>query len=129
VQATEVASQHRCGGSIGEIGQGGGALPRSLIVSEEEELVLEDGPAHIATKLVTSQRIRGTRIGEITVAGVHSLVAEEFKCSAVEPVGSGLGFDADHGARCETIEGIEVVGMTRNSWTASALGKGEVMSR
>jgi len=63
----------------------------SLVVHKKEELLFEDGAGEVDTKLIELQgHFRARR--EV-IPGVESVVAQEFKNSAMKVIGSGLGDD------------------------------------
>ena len=63
----------------------------TLVVDKEEELLLEDGSGEIDAKLIQFQgHFRARR--EV-IPGIESVVAQEFKNSAMKVIGSGLGDD------------------------------------
>ena len=83
----------------------GGA--RSLIVGEEEDLILFDGAADGAAELVL---VEGGAGGVEVASCVESGVAEELKGVAVKMASSGLADDGDDAAVVVAVLGIEVGG-------------------
>src|SRR5580693_9840394 len=98
--------------------------PRALIVSEEEELVLDDGAADRGAKFIPAKdrleacsiRIVGTRdirlsLGEpiLPFICIEGVVANELEDVAVELVGSRLEGDADDTAQIVTVGGWRVL--------------------
>jgi len=67
----------------------------SLVVREKEGLILDDGSAERATKLVVVERGLGAgRVEE--VARIECVVAEVFDCRSVKRVRSAFGHDVNH---------------------------------
>ena len=82
-----------------------------LGVAEEEELVLDDGTADLATELVTGvMAARNSVLCVVDSVGGQVRDAVEAVRGSVEGIGAGLGCDVDDAARCTTVLGLEVRG-------------------
>src|SRR4029077_6222135 len=79
----------------------------SFASHEEKELVLEDGPAKRAAKLVAAEAIERGAIGSRRSQGFG---AEVFEGAAVKLVGPGFGDDVDDAARGAPVFGVSSAG-------------------
>ena len=85
----------------------GEVAPRHFAAQEVEQLVLDDGPAHGAAKLVAL--LRGREGGE-RIARVEPGAAVEPEASAVDLVAAALGHGVDHAAHGAAVLGRKVRG-------------------
>ena len=104
-----------------QAGLSGVNLPQGLVIAEEEELVLQDGSAQSATKLLSVEGQRGAT--EVVGIGVDMPVASEQEARTVNLVGSRLdgGRTPAPPARPNSARALLV--LTRNSCIASTGGK------
>ena len=96
---------------------------RSLIIAEDEQLVLDDRAARRGAELILHERpARLARLVVGPAVGVQIFVLQDFEKAAVQLVGARLQVDVDHGAGRAAILGVEAVGLTLISLIASTEG-------
>ena len=82
----------------------------ALVGRVKEALVLVDGPAQAAPKLMIGEAVLRVGRGVEEVARTQCGVAEVFKCRPVQYVGAALGHDVDRGARAASEFGLRAAG-------------------
>ena len=124
-EPAEVPVHHlRCGRG-GGVARGPRAanLDGSLVVEEEEELVLEGRSADIAAELVLPISVLFV---VAPIPCVEISVAHEFEEAAVPLVGATPGGHGNHAARREAVNGAEVVGDQAKLLGGVGVGRGRV---
>ena len=110
-------------------GSGRRVETRSLIIDEEEELVLLNRAAERCAELVPAHVGRSAvhrRIGaEVArpLIGVEKVVAQKFERVAMKLVAAGLGLTLITPPRKWPNSALGLFAMTLNSWIASTLGE------
>src|SRR5205823_5833045 len=75
------------------------SITLSVVIEEEEHLILLDGTTDVAAELIIVIRaLGGTDAIVFPTVGIQRLVAEKFKQRTVKGVGAALGDHVDHAA-------------------------------
>ena len=102
-QLGEVAGTHSGGGDIDDFRIERSVFSRSLVIAEEEELVLEDRDAECAAEGVALERQDGSEAGALEAivgAGVEERRTGKLECGAVNGIRARLDGVLDDGSAC-----------------------------